>query len=202
MHQDEIPVLLYFFKALADDKRMKIVGLLGEQERSVGELADLVGLSEPTVSHHLSKLHTAGVLNLRQQGNQRFYKVNRAAFNRSLNFAAQLPDMRFERSSPQSDDSWIDELEDFDEDERKVLRTYTRDGRLTRIPRKELKWLIVLRWIATRFEPERRYSEKEVNAIISEIHPDYATTRRDLIEFGYMRRQKGGGDYWLNTDDD
>ncbi|NJL57704.1 metalloregulator ArsR/SmtB family transcription factor [bacterium] len=202
MHYDDIPLLLYFFKALADDKRMQIIGLLGTGERSVGDLAQALGLAESTTSHHLSKLHSAGVLTLRQQGNQRFYRVNRERFEQALQEAAHLPEMRFTHETSEDDTAWIDALEGFDEDERKVLRTYTRNGKLTQLPRKVLKHLAVLRWLATHFMPDRRYSEKEVNAIISAVHPDYATLRRDLVEYGYMRRQKGGGDYWLVPDED
>ena len=42
----------------------------------VEELAALVGLKPPTVSHHLSKMHSAGLLNLRMAGTQRFYRIN------------------------------------------------------------------------------------------------------------------------------
>ena len=53
--------LLAFFKAMANESRLRIVGLIAERERSVQELADLLGLKEPTVSHHLSALKALGL---------------------------------------------------------------------------------------------------------------------------------------------
>ena len=48
--------LLAFFKALADESRLRIVGLLAEREYSVQALAQALALKEPTVSHHLAVL--------------------------------------------------------------------------------------------------------------------------------------------------
>ena len=47
------------------------------------------------------------------------------------------------------------------------------------------------------FEPGVRYSEKEVNAILSGYYEDYARLRRELVETGRMAREGGGGEYWL-----
>src|SRR6266508_2787465 len=56
MEPEAFQTLLRFLKALAHESRLKLLGLLAGQERSVGELAELLGLKEPTVSHHLAKL--------------------------------------------------------------------------------------------------------------------------------------------------
>ncbi len=52
--------LLTFFKALADANRLKIIGLLSQQAYSVEQLAALLNLRPPTVSHHLKLLSEAG----------------------------------------------------------------------------------------------------------------------------------------------
>jgi predicted transcriptional regulator len=52
MTKAEQMLLLDFFKALADESRLKLLGFLGEGERNVSQLAELMGLSEPTISHH------------------------------------------------------------------------------------------------------------------------------------------------------
>jgi hypothetical protein len=81
-----------------------------------------------------------------------------------------------------------------------VLHDYTLNGRLVRLPTKDKKWQPILRWLATKFQPETTYTEKQVNAILLEVHPDYATLRRYLVEFGFMRRERGGGNYWLTPE--
>ena len=57
--------LLGFFKAMADESRLRIVGLLAHRERSVQELAAALDLKEPTVSHHLAILRAQGLVTVR-----------------------------------------------------------------------------------------------------------------------------------------
>ena len=55
MDEKGLQTLLRFFKCLANENRLKLLGLLADQERSVEELSALLDLKEPTVSHHLAK---------------------------------------------------------------------------------------------------------------------------------------------------
>ena len=187
---------LQLLKAVADEHRLLMLRLMHAQERNVGELAELVSLSEPTVSHHISKLHSAGLLNLRMAGNQRFYRLNPKKLAQFKAMVAKIEVMPEEQERAVSDNAWIDAL-DWDEADKKILRDYTIDGQLTQIPTKDKKCVVILRWLATRFQPDVRYTEKQVNAIITEVHNDYATLRRSLVDYGFMRRERGGGDYWL-----
>lgn len=191
---------LLLLKTLADEQRLTMVGLMSDQERNVGELAQLLQLSEPTVSHHLSKMHSAGLLNLRMAGTHRFYRINGTRMAVFKSYVANIEALALP-SDDALDNAWIDAL-DWQPADKKVLRDYTLGGRLTQMPTKEKKWLVVLRWLATKFEPDIRYTEKQVNAILTEIHDDYATMRRNLVEYGFMRRERGGGDYWLAVEDE
>jgi ubiquinone/menaquinone biosynthesis C-methylase UbiE/DNA-binding HxlR family transcriptional regulator len=56
------------FQVLADPTRLRIVALLREMELSVGELAQILGQSQPRVSRHLKILADAGVLERRKEG--------------------------------------------------------------------------------------------------------------------------------------
>jgi len=51
--------------------------------------------------------------------------------------------------------------------------------------------------IAARFPPGRRYPEREVNQILRDIHEDYVTLRRYLIEYGFLERTQDCGEYWV-----
>jgi hypothetical protein len=62
---------------------------------------------------------------------------------------------------------------------------------------KEKKKIVILRKIASQFEKGRKYSEKEVNAILKDIFEDFATIRRYLIEYGFMERTNDCREYWL-----
>jgi hypothetical protein len=81
--------------------------------------------------------------------------------------------------------------------DRKVLNTYmSSDGRLAAFPVQRKKEQAILRYIVRAFEPDQRYSEKRVNKILSQFSEDTARLRRNLVEFGFMERQGGGGEYW------
>ena len=76
----------------------------------------------------------------------------------------------------------------------RVLAAHLKDGRLTSIPASQRKRLVVLDRIAQDFELDTHYSEREVNAILAEWHPDTAALRRWLVDVGYLDRDRG--DYW------
>ena len=67
--------LLAFFKAMADESRLKIVGLLAQGERSVQDLAQTLGLKEPTVSHHLKVLAEVGLITGEKRGRWVWYSI-------------------------------------------------------------------------------------------------------------------------------
>lgn len=68
--------------------------------------------------------------------------------------------------------------------------------KLLHFPVKEKKKLVILKRIIDEFEPERKYTEKEVNAILRNIFEDYVTIRRYLIEYGFMDRTNDCAEYW------
>lgn len=82
----------------------------------------------------------------------------------------------------------------------KILKKYFLQGTrgpLKTFDMKEKCRLVVLREIAERFEANRIYNEKEVNAILKTAYDDYVTLRRYLIEYGFMDRKPDGSQYWL-----
>ncbi len=86
--------------------------------------------------------------------------------------------------------------------ERKVLATYLdAGGRIKQFPAQRKKLLVILRHVLKSFEPGRRYPEREVKEILLRFNEDTARLRRALVDFGYMDRQGGGGEYW-RTDED
>jgi DNA-binding transcriptional ArsR family regulator len=64
------------FNAIAEPSRRAIVDALGAQERPVNDLVAAVGLTQPQVSKHLRVLREAGVVDVRDQGRQRLYRLN------------------------------------------------------------------------------------------------------------------------------
>ncbi|EOH90227.1 DUF2087 domain-containing protein [Enterococcus pallens] len=84
------------------------------------------------------------------------------------------------------------------EERNKVLATYfTEEGRLTSLPSKEKRKVIVLTKIVERFDTSKNYSEAAVNEILQLVNEDFVTLRRYLIEYGFMNRTKDGQSYWV-----
>jgi ArsR family transcriptional regulator len=81
MTQDDAEAAATLFRALADPSRVRLVNLLATSDEPVCvcELTAPLGLSQPTVSHHLKKLTTAGLLVREQRGIWAFYSLNREA---------------------------------------------------------------------------------------------------------------------------
>jgi DNA-binding transcriptional ArsR family regulator len=61
--------------AMCNEKRLLILCQLIDSERTVNELAELVGAAQPTVSQHLSLLRREGLIDVRQDGRTRFYTL-------------------------------------------------------------------------------------------------------------------------------
>ncbi len=65
-----------FLKALGDSTRLEIITRLMEKERSVTELASLLQLPQPTISHHLAVLRAVGIVRARRDGKRIFYGLS------------------------------------------------------------------------------------------------------------------------------
>ena len=66
------------FEVLAEPTRRRILDLLLERSRPVGELVDVLGMSQPGVSKHLRVLRDGGFVAVRQDAQRRFYEVRPA----------------------------------------------------------------------------------------------------------------------------
>ena len=63
------------FDVLAEAHRRSILDLLRDSERSVGELVDVLGVSQPAVSKHLRVLREAGLVTARSDAQRRLYRL-------------------------------------------------------------------------------------------------------------------------------
>lgn len=173
-------MMLQFCKAMADESRLKIIGLLSTAEHSVQQLASMLELKEPTVSHHLAMLKQLDLVRLRADGNFRWYRLNeevlgqisRTVFSRDN--IARLATSVGARSA-----------------ERKILDNFVDGERLLEIPVSYKKRLTILKWLVGFFEPGISYTESQVNAILKLHHQDCATIRREMIGCGMLARDKG-----------
>lgn len=185
MPPENLETLLKFFKTLADETRLKLLGILAVREQSVDELAALLQLKAPTVSHHLARLKELDLVTMRVEGNTHYYQLNAEnlrAISKGLlsseTIAELVPMQEMEN------DAW----------DRKVLHDFFDGPRLKEIPASRKKRVVVLRWLAQLFAPDRTYTELEVNEIIKRHHPDASALRREMI--GEKLLQREAGLYW------
>jgi hypothetical protein len=77
---------------------------------------------------------------------------------------------------------------------RKVFRAFVHDGRITAMPARWSKKLVLLDHVVRLFEPGMRYPEPIVNRRLRWVHDDYVALRRYLVDAGLLSRESGV--YW------
>ena len=95
------------FNAVAEPRRREIVDALAGGERSVGELVGALGLGQPQVSKHLRVLREVGLVSAREEGRQRFYRLEGPALKPIHDWVKayeQLWEDRFEQLDSVLDD--------------------------------------------------------------------------------------------------
>ncbi len=180
----ELPVarIAGMFKALAEPTRLQILGALAKRAHTGVELSDLLGVSPPTISHHLTRLREAGFVEMTPDAQRHHYSLNLQAL-RDAGMAAE--------TVARTDDASGAGRASTHSDSGKVLRDFFDGRRLKQIPAQRKKRVIVLQYLVGWFDPGRDYPEKEVNAILGEAHEDAATLRRELVDYGFLTRDAG-----------
>ncbi|MCL6600395.1 MAG: metalloregulator ArsR/SmtB family transcription factor [Alicyclobacillus macrosporangiidus] len=181
MTKEDSQVLVQFLKALADESRLRILGILADHEASVDELSAYLGLKPPTVSHHLSRLRELGLVSMRTEGNVHRYRFQPEPLRQ---LSRLLQPERLASMARAEGSAW----------EQKVLNDFLIGDQLKEIPASRKKRLVILKWLADKFEWDVRYPESQVNEILKRHHPDFATLRRELI--GNQLMDRDNGVYW------
>jgi hypothetical protein len=174
MESARLESLSLLFKALSDPARLRILGMLAERPLAGHELAQRLALTPPTISHHMRRLVAARLVDVEPEAQSRIYSL-RADAIRELSGAIPSKDA----SHPAGDE------------DNAVLRAFFDGSRLRQIPASRKKRVIVLRRLLERFAPGRSYPESEVNELLREAHDDVATLRRELVDYGFMVRDRG-----------
>jgi ArsR family transcriptional regulator, arsenate/arsenite/antimonite-responsive transcriptional repressor len=185
LSSDEMKLLVVLGRALSDPTRIRILGLLAERSMYGQELANVLDVKPPTVSHHLAPLVMAGLVRMRRENNYHYYELDREGIQHLAESTQHIARLLFSSKPlpPKSDER------------ARVLATFIKDGRLVSIPAQYKKRRYVMEELARSFEWGRLYDEKEVNAILKTFHDDFASLRRELIDERIMMRENGR--YWL-----
>jgi len=169
-----------FFKALADENRVRIVGLLAHQPYSVEELAAILGVTSATISHHLQKLSQADLVTAHARQYYSIYSLRTEVVRR---MAEQL---RTEDALREAAPAY-----DLKRYASQVLENYFVRGKLREIPSQVKKREVVLGHLADQFEPSKAYAERRVNEILKSFHPEYDLLRRELLRMKLLALENG-----------
>ena len=179
---DPLPALVEFFKGLSDMGRLQVAGRLAGGNLSAAQLAEALGQPLPAIRRDVDGLVQAGLVD-GPHGPAQAYRLRRDHLHA---LAAQVL-TRAQPAAPPSEDEYA----------AKVLHDFLEpSGAIRELPAQEKKLVVLLRYALQVFEPNVRYSEKEVNERLRKLHPDSATLRRALIDRQWMAREPAGGIYW------
>jgi hypothetical protein len=183
---DSLEPLISLASALLDTDRIRLVAALAGGHANRIELSEATGLPHKELLRQLDLLREFGLVKLvdpapRQPDAYSNYELNTEAFR-----AARQAMGKYKGRKRRPTDAR--EL---------TLETFMPGGKLTAFPRKNDQVVVILNEIAAKFEPERQYSEREVNVILEDVNEDYCTVRRYLVDYGYLSRT--GGIYKKNS---
>ncbi|MFS0861792.1 metalloregulator ArsR/SmtB family transcription factor [Fredinandcohnia sp. 179-A 10B2 NHS] len=173
--------LVDFHKVMGDPTRIRMLVLLAKGPLHGQALAGKLGVSPPTITHHITKLREINLITQKREKNTIYFSLNENMLKQQTK---AITDVIFGDETI-SEDSKLEEKQI-------VLHNFiTKDGRLKNIPAQRKKRLIVLEHIVKGLQIGKKYEEKELNEYIKKFHEDYATIRREFIMNHYMYRENG-----------
>lgn len=186
-NSDALQPLMALATALLDTERLRIAGLLAGGPANPMQLEQATGISHRDLLRHLDSLQNFGIVKLqdpapRDPDHYSAYELNAATFKVARQAIGKYKGVRKRPSDSR-------EL---------TLETFMPDGMLTAFPLKKAQLVVILDTVATRFEAEKQYTEREVNVILASITDDFATLRRYLVDYGYLSRTSDGSVYHKN----
>ncbi|MFT8872082.1 MAG: metalloregulator ArsR/SmtB family transcription factor [Sporolactobacillus sp.] len=175
-----------FYKALGDVTRLQIIILLQQQALHGQALAGKLGVTPPTISHHMAKLREVGLIAERREKNTIYFSLNENSLVCHLREMMEIGKQKNKEVFAMTEAEQAKIIQHF----------FTPANTLKTIPAQRKKRLVVLAHLACGFERGRVYTEKEVSDYLKQFYDDYATLRRELIVCQFMHRRNG--QYALN----
>jgi hypothetical protein len=167
---DEKQPLQALAKALLDEERLRLLGLLAQQPATVAALRQQTALPEA----RLQVLQEVGLVAQRTAAGEAVYSLDVDAMQQWKRWLFA--------SEPSSQPATPQE---------KVLARFVRGEQLVQLPAQPDKLRLVLEWLAAQFAVGVDYPEREVNRLLQRHLVDQATLRRLLVDYGFLQRQAG-----------
>ena len=178
----QLDKIVNYHKALADPTRLRLLLLLSQGEMHGQALAEKLSLSQPTVTHHASKLREAALIKERRDKNTVYFMLNPEFIKQNAEASLQFI---FDKGEGEMEEKNIDN----NLKETVIRNFFSKDGRLRQIPAQYKKKLIAMQHMVENLKPGVVYTEKEINEFIKQYHDDFATIRREFIMHQFMYRE-------------
>jgi len=181
----QLDKVVAYHKALSDPTRIKLLIMLAEGELNGQVLAEKLGVTPATITHHATKLREASLINERRDKNTIYFSLNHYFIKSNATAAEEL----IYRNAGTG--KGVENMEDNHKKLKdSVIRNFfTKEGKLTHLPAQLKKKLIVLHHMVSQLTRGQKYTEKEINAFIKGYHDDFATIRREFIMHQLMFRE-------------
>ncbi len=167
-------------RVFADREKVKLLGLLSDAALPLHTLARMARLTETETMRHIGALKDVGLLEETFAEDGFRWRYQPKPVHTAL--AALKQDAK--PVGADGGGEWTAE-------EAKVLGDFFVGGRLKTIPAQRKKREIVLRFLASKIDPGRTFTEQEVSFLLLEYHEDYASLRREMVDTGLMARENG-----------
>jgi len=180
--------LVNFYKTLGDPTRIRILALLAKGPLHGQALAGKLGVTPPTITHHMVKLREAGLIKEQREKNTIYFQLNEKNLQRDVQAILDV----IYRDHEQAESREENGMRQWEAEKAAVIQNFfTVDGKLKQIPTQRKKKLIVFAHMVKGLQPGRKYNEAEINAYIKQFHDDFATIRREFVMNHYMYRENG-----------
>ncbi len=159
--------------ALADKSRLKILASLTERPKFVEELSLELNISVSTVSFHLKKLLAAGLVVVKKEQYYQIFSISSKILSEDLSrlLKSAMPDKGVFKNA--------------------VKKECFVNGRVEDLPVQINKRRAVYEIISDEFSSAKSYTEGEASLLIAEKCEDFMTAKKEMLEFGYIKRKKG-----------
>lgn len=175
----QLDKMVDFHKTMGDPTRIRIVSLLAARSWHGQGLAEKLGLTAPTITHHLKKLRQINVVYERRDKNTIYFYLNSSVIFQQTESLRKLAVCEEENTMSVTK-----------EEESKIISNFfTSEGKLKNIPSQRKKKLVVFKHLLKGLTFGKRYEEQELNEYIKEYFEDYATIRREFIINHFMYRE-------------
>jgi predicted transcriptional regulator len=179
----QLDKVVAFYKTMGEPTRIRIVAILAKGPLHGQAIAGKLGLSAPTITHHLKKLRDIHVVYDRRVKNTIYFYLNESLINQQARVFTELLEKKGEE---------LEEMVESSIERQKIIENFfTKDGKLKNIPAQRKKKLIVFEHMIHGLKIGEKYEEKQLNEFIKQFHDDYATIRREFIINHYMFRENG-----------